>query len=122
MNILYNQLLKAIKLTLVIFVVMQIINVVMGSEIHFGKKLLVQFFFTALYTFSLYTANALLFMKLDSFVDRNTPEEYFFEHPLKDAIHIKCTIIDTMADIKMFFDISKLDIFLFLIILFYVIL
>ncbi|MFV8333886.1 histidine kinase [Flavobacterium sp. GSP14] len=67
MNILYNQLLKAIKLTLVIFVVMQIINVVMGSEIHFGKKLLVQFFFTALYTFSLYTANALLFMKLDSF-------------------------------------------------------
>ncbi|MFV8363412.1 histidine kinase [Flavobacterium sp. ZT3P35] len=67
MNILYNQLLKAIKLTLVIFVVMQIINVVMGSEIHFGKKLLVQFFFTALNTFSLYTANALLFMKLDSF-------------------------------------------------------
>ena len=67
MNILYNQLLKAIKLTLVIFVVMQIINVVMGSEIHFGKKLLIQFFFTALYTFSLYTANAVLFMKLDSF-------------------------------------------------------
>ena len=67
MNILYNQLLKAIKLTLVIFVVMQIINVVMGSEIHFGKKLLVQFFFTALYTCSLYGVNTLLFMKLDSF-------------------------------------------------------
>ncbi len=67
MNILYNQLLKAIKLTLVIFVVMQIINVVMGSEIHFGKKLLIQFFFTALYTCSLYGVNTLLFMKLDSF-------------------------------------------------------
>ena len=67
MNILYNQLLKAIKLTLVIFVVMQIINVVMGSGIHFGKKLLVQFFFTALYTCSLYGVNTLLFMKLDSF-------------------------------------------------------
>ena len=50
---------------------MQVINVVMGSEIHFSKRLLIQFFFTALYTFSLYSANAVLFVKLDSlFVDR----------------------------------------------------
>jgi hypothetical protein len=68
MNILYNQLLKAIKLTLVIFVVMQIINVVMGSEIHF--KITSSVFFTALYTCSLYGVNTLLFMKLDSFTNR----------------------------------------------------
>ena len=71
MNILYKQLQKVIKLTLIIFIVIEVINVIMGSEIHFDKRLLVHFFFTALYTFSLYGANALLFVKLDTFfVDR----------------------------------------------------
>jgi sensor histidine kinase YesM len=71
MNILYKQLQKVIKLTLIIFIVIEVVNVIMGSEIHFDKRLLVHFIFTALYTFSLYTANAVLFMKLDSFfVDR----------------------------------------------------
>lgn len=71
MNILYKQLQKVIKLTLIIFIVIEVINVIMGSEIHFDKRLLVHFFFTALYTFSLYGANALLFVKLDAFfVDR----------------------------------------------------
>lgn len=71
MNILYKQLQKVIKLTLIIFIVIEVINVIMGSEIHFDKRLLVHFFFTALYTFSLYGANALLFIKLDTFfVDR----------------------------------------------------
>ncbi len=71
MNILYKQLQKVIKLTLIIFVVIEVINVIMGSEFHFDKRLLVHFLFTALYTFSLYGANALLFVKLDSFfVDR----------------------------------------------------
>ena len=71
MNILYKQLQKVIKLTLIIFIVIEVINVIMGSEIHFDKRLLVHFFFTALYTFSLYGTNALFFMKLDAlFVDR----------------------------------------------------
>jgi sensor histidine kinase YesM len=71
MNILYKQLQKVIKLTLIIFIGIEMINVIMGSEIHFDKRLLVHFFFTALYTFSLYGANALLFIKLDAFfVDR----------------------------------------------------
>ena len=71
MNILYKQLQKVIKLTLIIFIIIEVINVIMGSEIHFDKRLLVHFFFTALYTFSLYGANALLFVKLDAFfVDR----------------------------------------------------
>ena len=67
MNILYNQLQKVIKLTLVIFVVMQVINVVMGGAVKLDHHLVTHFFFTALYTFLLYTVNAVLFMKLDSF-------------------------------------------------------
>ena len=71
MNLLLHQLQKALKLTLVVFVVMQIINLIMDGEIHFGKRLLIQFFFTALYTLTLYGTNALFFMKLDAlFVDR----------------------------------------------------
>lgn len=67
MSTLYRQLQNVIKLTLVIFVVMQIMNVVMGSAVKLDHHLVTQFLFTALYTFSLYTANAVLFMKLDSF-------------------------------------------------------
>ncbi|OAB28991.1 Histidine kinase [Flavobacterium fryxellicola] len=71
MNLLFQQLQKALKLTLVVFVVMQIINLIMDGEIHFGKRLLIQFFFTALYTLTLYGTNSLFFMKLDAlFVDR----------------------------------------------------
>ncbi len=67
MNILYQQLQKIIKLTVLIFFTMQIANVIMGSAVKLDHHLVTQLLFTALYTFSLYTANALLFMKLDSF-------------------------------------------------------
>ena len=71
MNILYKQLQKVIKLTLLIFVVMQVTNVIMGSTVKLNQQLVTQFLFTALYTFSLYAANAVLFVKLDSFfIDR----------------------------------------------------
>ena len=71
MNRVYNHLQKVIKLTLVIFIITEVINVIMGSEIHLDKRLLIHFFFTVLYTFSLYASNALLFLKLDAFfVDR----------------------------------------------------
>lgn len=67
MNILYKQLQKVIKLTLLIFVVMQVINIIMGSTLKLDHHLVIQFLFTVLYTFSLYTVNAILFVKLDSF-------------------------------------------------------
>jgi sensor histidine kinase YesM len=41
----------------------------MGSEIYFGKRLLVNFLFTMMYTFSLYAANMFLFWKLDSYFE-----------------------------------------------------
>ena len=66
-----KELRRAIKLTLIIFALIQLLNVIMGSEIYFGQKLLVNFVFTAMYTFSLYGVNYYLFIKLDAyFIDR----------------------------------------------------
>jgi sensor histidine kinase YesM len=64
-----KELQRAIKLTILIFAVIQLVNVVMGSEIYFGKRLLVNFLFTMMYTFSLYAANMFLFWKLDSYFE-----------------------------------------------------
>ena len=69
MNRIYKELQRAIKLTLIIFVVIQLVNVIMGSEFYFGKRLLVNFLFTMMYTFSLYAANMFLFWKLDSYFE-----------------------------------------------------
>ena len=71
MNLFLQQLQKAFKLTLVIFVLMQLFTVVMGGTVGFNQRLLTHFLFTALYTLTLYGTNALFFMKLDAlFVDR----------------------------------------------------
>ncbi|MFV8393103.1 histidine kinase [Flavobacterium sp. LB2P6] len=69
MNRIYKELQRAIKLTLIIFVVIQLVNVIMGSDFYFGKRLLVNFLFTMMYTFSLYTTNMFLFWKLDSYFE-----------------------------------------------------
>ena len=66
-----KELKKTIKLTLIIFIVIEVINVILGDEIEFGKRMIINFFFTTLYTFSLYSANMILFVKLDKiFEDR----------------------------------------------------
>ncbi|WP_395077949.1 histidine kinase [Flavobacterium sp.] len=71
MNIFYKEFPKAFKLTLVIFIVIQALNAITGSSIHFDKKLAVGFMFTAMYTMSLYIANSSVFYFLDKkFVDR----------------------------------------------------
>ncbi|RDI57549.1 2TM domain-containing protein [Flavobacterium glaciei] len=71
MNLFLQQLQKAFKLTLVIFVLMQLFTVVMGGTVGFNQRLLTHFLFTALYSLTLYGTNALFFMKLDAlFVDR----------------------------------------------------
>ena len=69
MNRIYKELQRAIKLTLIIFAVIQLVNVIMGSEVYFGKRLLVNFLFTMIYTFSLYASNMFLFWKLDSYFE-----------------------------------------------------
>ena len=71
MNLFYKEFPKAIKLTIVIFIVIQVLNLITGSSIHFDKRLAVSFMFTALYTMSLYIANSSIFYYLDKkFTDR----------------------------------------------------
>jgi sensor histidine kinase YesM len=65
MNKIYKELPRAIALSVIIFVVIQLLNLILGSTIHFDMRLLVFFGFTAMYTFSLYFANTLLFWYLD---------------------------------------------------------
>ncbi len=61
----YKNILKTILLTITIFIVLQLLNLVLGNTFHFNIKLLVQFGFVALYTFSLTFANSLLYSYLD---------------------------------------------------------
>ena len=53
----YKILPKAIVLTIIIFIVIQVLNTILGNEFHFNRQLLVNFGYTALYTFSLSFAN-----------------------------------------------------------------
>jgi sensor histidine kinase YesM len=78
MNLFLQQLQKALKLTLIIFVLMQLFTVVMGGTIGFNHRLLTHFLFTTLYTLALYGTNALFFIKLDSvFVERFSKKRLF---------------------------------------------
>ncbi|WP_395054531.1 2TM domain-containing protein [Flavobacterium sp.] len=70
MNILKN-FRKTLFLTIIIFVVMQILNLVLGYSIHFNGKLLINFAFVSMYTFSLTIANTLFFKYLDSVFKKN---------------------------------------------------
>lgn len=65
MNTFYKELPRTIFLSITIFIVIQILNVILGSTLHFNINLLVQFGFVALYTFSLSFSNSLLFKYLD---------------------------------------------------------
>ncbi|MBQ0908103.1 2TM domain-containing protein [Flavobacterium sp. F-328] len=78
MNLFLQQLQKALKLTLIIFVLMQLFTVVMGGTIGFNQRLLTHFLFTALYTLALYGTNAVFFIKLDAlFVERFSKKRLF---------------------------------------------
>jgi sensor histidine kinase YesM len=67
----YKILPKAIVLTIIIFMVIQVLNVILGNEFHFNNQMLTQFGYTALYTFSLYYANWALFHYLDKVFQTN---------------------------------------------------
>ncbi len=58
-------------LTTAIFVLIQILNFITGSDVKFNSHLIISFLFTAGYTISLYLVNTLIFIYLDSvFTDR----------------------------------------------------
>ncbi len=71
MNRIYKEFPKALKLTVIIFIVIKTIDIITGSALHFDKQLGIYFLFTALYTMSLYIANSAVFIYLDKlFADR----------------------------------------------------
>jgi hypothetical protein len=71
MNRIFRELPQVIKLTVVIFIGIQILNLILGNELHFDNKLGINFLFTALYTFSLYAANTAVLVNLDAFFGEN---------------------------------------------------
>jgi hypothetical protein len=71
MNLSRTDFKRTLVLTVIIFIVMQLLNVILGNQLHFNMKLLVGFGFTALYTFSLSYANSLLFCYLDKIFHQN---------------------------------------------------
>lgn len=66
MNRFYKDLPRNITLTILIFIVLQLVNLVMGNKINFDMGLLVNFGFVALYTFSLAYVNSTFFCYLDA--------------------------------------------------------
>lgn len=67
MKTVLKELPRALKLTAAIFILLQVLDVITGSDIHFNKKLGINFLFTAGYTILLYIANTLIFCALDNF-------------------------------------------------------
>lgn len=57
---------RGIVVSLLIFLVLVIVNVFTGNEIHFDRDLLINFGYSMLYSTSIYFANATLFIYLDS--------------------------------------------------------
>jgi len=61
----YQYLIKGLALSGIIFIVMQLLNLLLGNEMHFNIKLLINFGYITLYTISLLFVNMYLFRVLD---------------------------------------------------------
>jgi sensor histidine kinase YesM len=57
---------RALALTVAIFLLIQILNIITGSEVKINSNLIISFCFTAGYTMSLYLLNTLIFSYLDA--------------------------------------------------------
>jgi len=67
MNRLIKEFPRATFIILGIFVVLTLLNLVMGGKVAWNMNLAMSFGFTMLYGYSLYYANAILFMQLDNY-------------------------------------------------------
>lgn len=65
MNHFYKQLARTIILSVIIFIVIQLLNFILGSTIRLDNHFLVVFGYTTLYTFSISYANSTFFCYLD---------------------------------------------------------
>ncbi len=69
---------RALALTTAIFLLIQILNVILGSELKINSHLFISFCFTAGYTMSLYLLNTLIFAYLDAvFTERFLKKRIF---------------------------------------------
>ncbi|MEK8180157.1 2TM domain-containing protein [Flavobacterium buctense] len=70
---------RAIIISITIFFVLLLIRLIVGNKVEFNHALLVNFGYTMLYGFSLYFANAAIFIYLDQVfkADRFTPKRIF---------------------------------------------
>lgn len=66
MNI-QKEIIRLFKISIVVFIAMQLLNLLMGSKLTFDKHLLITFSFTMLYSFSIGFANSYLNYKLDEY-------------------------------------------------------
>ena len=69
MQKLINQFPKALKISVLVFVLLQILDAILGSPVVFNYKMLVSFLFTMMYSMSLYFTNAMIFLYLDNFFE-----------------------------------------------------
>ncbi len=67
MNKLIKEFPRATFILLGVFVVLTLLNVMMGGQVTWNIELAMSFGFTMLYGYSLYYANAILFMQLDNY-------------------------------------------------------
>ncbi|WP_282786958.1 2TM domain-containing protein [Flavobacterium croceum] len=71
MNTVWKELVKAIKLSLIIFGVILLLRYIFEGKIEFNQSLLYSFFYCMLYGISLYTTNTLIYIYLDRFFKHN---------------------------------------------------
>ena len=67
MKLCFNHIVRVGLLTCIIFIIMQLLNVLLGYTVVFNLGLVVNFGYTALYTFSIFLANSFVFQSLDRF-------------------------------------------------------
>lgn len=71
MNKLLKEFPRAFFISIVIFIVLTIIPVLNGGVVHFDDRLKINFLYTMLYGMVLYYSNAILYMYLDTFFNKN---------------------------------------------------
>ena len=133
MNTNYFNIKKTFYLSVAIFLILQFLNLLMGSKIVFGFNLLINFGYTALYTFSLSYSNGLVFDYLDRIFiqDRFSKKRlvigffasFFLSVLVIFSINFLMEVIINQQSIDVFFkSINPLDYLISLIITFFVIL
>ena len=133
MNTNYFNIKKTFYLSVLIFLILQLLNIANGSKVHFGLNLLINFGYAALYTFSLSFTNGLVFDYLDKIfvLDRFSKKRliigffatFFVSILVIFFINFFIEVVINHKNIEAFFEsINPLDYFISLIITFFVIL